>query len=115
MINEYAIDALNKHPLEPADWELPGCDCPLCGEPRNESDRVCSQCKAEARAVAVAIVLPALRYAFALVVVRRTVVAPREQPVPESSRPTDVYGFVVGGQLARFACVGLLAIVGAPA
>lgn len=63
MINEYAISALNHHPIESAPWDEPACDCPRCGDPRCESERVCAVCRTEAMAVARDVVMPALAWA----------------------------------------------------
>lgn len=59
MTDLYAEDYLEKHPLDPAPWDLDGCDCPLCGETRCESERVCAQCRSEGAALA-RVVMPAL-------------------------------------------------------
>ncbi len=63
-MNDYATDLLNKHPLEPADWEIAGNYCPLCGETRNESERVCAECRRDAVQLS-RLLLPALAWASA--------------------------------------------------
>lgn len=62
MTNIYTLDSLAKHPLEAADWELPGHDC-RCGEPMNETDRCCSICRRESAQLARDVVKPALAWA----------------------------------------------------
>lgn len=59
MTNEYILDSIAKHPLEPADWELAGHDC-RCGEPMNETEIACHQCRREAAQLARDVVGPAL-------------------------------------------------------